>query len=192
MLLFLTNPRQKDYLMDPLKASLVDKDPYVRKTAALCVAKLYDLNPSIAIDNGLITILQDMLSDSNPMVISNAVTALAEISENQTHAHIFSVNRSILHKLLAAINECTEWGQISILTSLSQYRPSDEREAIEITERVVPRLQHANASVVLTAVKVLMIYMPMISDSTTTKNIVRKMAPPLGMRYFPAFFIRSL
>ena len=39
----------------------------MRKTAALCVAKLFDLNPGIAIDNGLVTILQDMLGDRNPM-----------------------------------------------------------------------------------------------------------------------------
>ena len=43
----------------------------MRKTAALCVAKLFDLNPSIAIDNGLISILQDMLSDRNPMVCTD-------------------------------------------------------------------------------------------------------------------------
>jgi vesicle coat complex subunit len=47
---------------------LQDEDPYVRKTAALCVAKLFDLNPMIAIDNGLVAILQEMLSDRNPMV----------------------------------------------------------------------------------------------------------------------------
>ena len=57
-----------DYLMDPLKKGLVDKDPYVRKTAVLCVPKLFDLNPEIAISNGLITIMQEMLSDKNPMV----------------------------------------------------------------------------------------------------------------------------
>ena len=55
------------YLLDPLKKGLMDNDPYVRKTAALCVAKLFDLNPTITIDNGLITILQDMLADRNPM-----------------------------------------------------------------------------------------------------------------------------
>ncbi len=57
-----------DYLMEPLKKGLKDPDPYVRKTAVLCVVKLFDLNPHIAIDNGLIAILQDLLSDGNPMV----------------------------------------------------------------------------------------------------------------------------
>jgi AP-1 complex subunit beta-1 len=57
-----------DYLMEPLKKALRDADPYVRKTAALCVSKLFDLNPATAIENGFITILQEMISDRNPMV----------------------------------------------------------------------------------------------------------------------------
>lgn len=34
-----------DYICDPLKDSMNDEDPYVRKTAAICVAKLYDISP---------------------------------------------------------------------------------------------------------------------------------------------------
>lgn len=34
-----------EYLMDTLRKSMRDEDSYVRKTAALTVAKLYDVNP---------------------------------------------------------------------------------------------------------------------------------------------------
>lgn len=57
-----------DYLCDPLQKCLRDENPYVRKTAALCVAKLYDLKPELVLDNGFLEQLQDMVSDSNPMV----------------------------------------------------------------------------------------------------------------------------
>lgn len=57
-----------DYLCDPLQKCLRDDNPYVRKTAALCVAKLYDLKPELVLDNGFLEQLQDMVSDSNPMV----------------------------------------------------------------------------------------------------------------------------
>ena len=33
-----------EYLCEPLRKCLKDEDPYVRKTAAVCVAKLYDIN----------------------------------------------------------------------------------------------------------------------------------------------------
>ncbi|OZJ04597.1 AP-2 complex subunit beta [Bifiguratus adelaidae] len=168
-----------DYLTEPLRKCLKDENPYVRKTAALCVAKLHDLNPALAIDNGFIEIVQEMVSDTNPMVVSNAVIALSEIHEASDTKDIFVINDTTLQKLLHALNECTEWGQIAILSALSEYRPSDVKEAEHICERVLPRLQHANASVVLSAIKVLMIYMRTARDQTFQKNLVRKMAPPL-------------
>jgi vesicle coat complex subunit len=33
-----------EYLCEPLRKCLKDEDPYVRKTAAVCVAKMYDIN----------------------------------------------------------------------------------------------------------------------------------------------------
>lgn len=36
-----------EYLCEPLRKCLKDEDPYVRKTAAVCVAKLYDISSSM-------------------------------------------------------------------------------------------------------------------------------------------------
>ena len=68
-------------MCDPLAKSLKDPDPYVRKTAAICVAKLFDINPELVEDRGFLDPLRDMLVDSNPMVVANAVAALQEIDE---------------------------------------------------------------------------------------------------------------
>lgn len=90
-----------EYLCEPLRKCLKDEDPYVRKTAAVCVAKLYDISPSMVCDfnlfffvivfyhnfvfqvedQGFLDQLKDLLSDSNPMVVANAVAALSEINE---------------------------------------------------------------------------------------------------------------
>lgn len=35
-----------------------DDDPYVRKTAAVCVAKLYDINPELVEDRGFLDALK--------------------------------------------------------------------------------------------------------------------------------------
>ena len=37
---------------------LQDDDPYVRKTAAVCVAKLYDINPELVEDRGFLDLLK--------------------------------------------------------------------------------------------------------------------------------------
>lgn len=54
---------------------------------------------------------QDLLADSNPMVVANAVAALADIRETSTRI-VFTLNTQSLQKLLRALNECTEWGQV--------------------------------------------------------------------------------
>lgn len=57
-----------EYLCEPLRKCLKDEDPYVRKTAAVCVAKLHDINAQLVEDQGFLDTLKDLLSDSNPMV----------------------------------------------------------------------------------------------------------------------------
>lgn len=52
------------------------------------------------------------MSDSNPMVVANAVAALAEIQE-VSGKPVFQITHQTLFKLLRALNECTEWGQVS-------------------------------------------------------------------------------
>ena len=56
-------------------------------------------------------LVQDMIGDANPMVVANAVAALSEIQEISGKP-VFQINASSLSKLLRALNECTEWGQV--------------------------------------------------------------------------------
>ncbi|XP_063388957.1 AP-1 complex subunit beta-1 [Cydia fagiglandana] len=170
-----------EYLCEPLRKCLKDEDPYVRKTAAVCVAKLYDISSSMVEDQGFLDQLKDLLSDSNPMVVANAVAALSEINEASVSGHpLVEMNAPTINKLLTALNECTEWGQVFILDALSNYSPRDSREAHSICERITPRLAHANAAVVLSAVKVLMKLMEMVSEDTElVSTLSRKLAPPL-------------
>ena len=50
--------KMTDYMEEPLRKTLRDESPYVRKTAALCVAKLFDLAPNMCIENGFLEQLQ--------------------------------------------------------------------------------------------------------------------------------------
>ncbi|XP_065095028.1 AP-1 complex subunit beta-1 isoform X2 [Ochlerotatus camptorhynchus] len=170
-----------EYLCEPLRKCLKDEDPYVRKTAAVCVAKLYDISSSMVEDQGFLDQLKDLLSDSNPMVVANAVAALSEINEASSSGQpLVEMNSATINKLLTALNECTEWGQVFILDSLANYTPKDEREAQSICERITPRLAHANAAVVLSAIKVLMKLLEILAnDSDFCAMLTKKLAPPL-------------
>ncbi|XP_049536280.1 AP-1 complex subunit beta-1 [Anopheles darlingi] len=170
-----------EYLCEPLRKCLKDEDPYVRKTAAVCVAKLYDISSSMVEDQGFLDQLKDLLSDSNPMVVANAVAALSEINEASASGQpLVEMNSATINKLLTALNECTEWGQVFILDSLANYTPKDEREAQSICERITPRLAHANAAVVLSAIKVLMKLLEILAgDGDFCAMLTKKLAPPL-------------
>ena len=172
--------RITEYLCEPLGRALRDEDPYVRKTAAVCVAKLYDIAPDLVAERGFLETLHDLISDSNPSVVANAVAALSEIAE-ASGKDVMKISAAVLQKLLAALNECTEWGQVFILDSLAKYTPADGREAEGIIERVTPRLQHANSAVVMSAVKVILSYMELMgsSNNDAIRALTRKLAPPL-------------
>lgn len=171
-------PRITEYLCQPLHRCLKDPDPYVRKTAAICVAKLYEISPELVETQGFLEALYDLLSDGKPMVVANAVAALSEI-DAAAPASVFDIDAKILSKLLAGLNECAEWGQVFILDALCTYAPRSPREAEQVCERVTPRLQHANSAVVLGAVKLLIKYMDFIQQPDFIQQLTNKMAPPL-------------
>ncbi|KAF7320800.1 Rho GTPase activating protein 22 [Mycena chlorophos] len=147
----------------------------------------YDLKPELVLENGFLEQLRDMIADSNPMVVANTVAALTDIhnaasaqpSSSTSNPGIFVISATILNRLLIALNECSEWGRIAILNALARYEAQDEKESEHICERVVPQLQHANGSVVLAAVKAIMIHIRGVRREDLTKQLIRKMAPPL-------------
>ncbi|GAA40362.2 AP-1 complex subunit beta-1 [Clonorchis sinensis] len=171
------------YLCDPLRKCLKDEDPYVRKTAAVCVAKLHDIDAELVEDSGFLELLRDLLCDSNPMVVANAVASISEILESTVSDQarsLLTFDGPVINKLLTALNECTEWGQVFILDAIADYTPVDDREAQSIVERVTPRLAHANAAVVLSTVKVVMKMIELIDpEAELVSTVTRKLAPPL-------------
>ncbi|RVX04084.1 Beta-adaptin-like protein C [Vitis vinifera] len=184
---------QPDLAILAVNTFVKDDDPYVRKTASICVAKLYDINAELVEDRGFLESLKDLISDNNPMVVANAVAALSEIQENSSRP-IFEVTSHTLSKLLTALNECTELHVIvpilhiylgfggvkfSYWMHFPKYKAADAREAESIVERVTPRLQHANCAVVLSAVKMILQQMELITSTDVVRNLCKKMAPPL-------------
>ncbi|CEG73766.1 Putative Podospora anserina S mat genomic DNA chromosome 1, supercontig 6 [Rhizopus microsporus] len=167
-----------DVLVDPLRHSLKDRDPYVRKTAAICVAKLYMYDKVLVESEHFVDMLRDLLADPNPTVVASAVAALTEISERSDNIQL-RLNHSTASKLVAALGECSEWGQTYILEALMYYVPQDAGDAEMLAERISPRLQHANSAVVLTTTKVIMYLMNYMSNEEEINQLCRKLAPPL-------------
>ncbi|TPX41005.1 hypothetical protein SeMB42_g02916 [Synchytrium endobioticum] len=173
---------QVDRIMDSLcallRACLNDRDPYVCKTAAMCVAKLYAYDKSLVESEGFLDPLRGLLNHENSTVVANAVVALLEIAEKNDSLNLL-LDVSTANRLLSALNECSEWGQTYILEAMMFVLPHEHADAELLAERIVPRLQHANSAVVLTTVKVILYLMNYIESENVVNNLYKKLGPPL-------------
>ncbi|KAJ1654075.1 hypothetical protein IWQ61_005926 [Dispira simplex] len=167
-----------DALCDPLRYSLKDKDPYVRKTAALCVVKLCMYDRTLVEEEQFIDMLKSLLSDANPAVVANAVAALTEISECSQRIKL-RLNLKVASKLIQALNQCSEWGQVYILEALMLVIPQEEGDAEMLAERIIPRLQHANSAVILAAIKLIVYLLNYMPNPDTVHSFCHKLTPPL-------------
>ena len=75
---------------------------YVKKTAAMCVAKLFDISPSMVRDQGFLDQLRELICDANPMVVANAVAALSEILSDRDVLELAAKNFVFAHVLARA------------------------------------------------------------------------------------------
>lgn len=184
-----------EYISEPLRRCLHDLDPFVRKTAALAVAKLFDIDPDLCVDQGFLDDLRELLVDGNQMVVSNAVAAFSDIVARSGNKDLFIITQDIANSLLNALNECNEWGQSFILDALVTYVPNELGAADEAElciERICPRLQHANSGVALSAIRAIIHFLDFFNNNDNKKNppqfdqldpkvqqYLRKIVPPL-------------
>ena len=164
-----------EHMIIPLKRTLKDSDPYVRKTAAFGVAKLYDVIPEAVENAQLFTDLLTLLRDENPMVVSNTTAAICEINERRT-TPIFTLNSDTIGPILNAINSCTEWCQVILLDALSRYKPESKEDAAFLIDRLVPFLKHSNPAVVIGSFKCIFLFME--SDARKPAEIFPLIIPP--------------
>ena len=163
------------YLCETLKNGLNDSDAYVKKTSCICVAKLYNTCPELVKDNGLIDQLKTMLDDGNATVLSSAIAALSEISLLSGIDYL-KINSKILKKMLTALNDANEWGQIYILDSLMNYKKTKAHKSEMIIEAVVPLFNHINPAVIMSAIKVVLKFLDFIEDEKKVQNYSKKLS----------------
>ena len=165
-------------LVIPLRKLLHDEDPYVRKTAAIAVAKLHGHDKVGIEKTKLIDELKVLLVDPNTTVVANALVSLMDICKRSSTIKM-SLNMSIASKLVAALDNGSEWSQVYILESLMLLDNVESVDAVILAERISPRLQHANSSVTLTTTRVLLHLIKYMENRSDVLVVLRKLTPPL-------------
>lgn len=160
----------------PLKNRLDDNDPYVKKTAAIAVAKLYDTVPEAIDNSNIYPLLFELLNDSNPMVISNAAAAIMEINSKRS-TPIYKFTATNISTFSNAIQSSSEWCQAILLDAISKYEPSDSDEAASMIDRLTPFLKHSNPAVVIGSFKC--IFVMMDYDERLPQDLFVNILPPM-------------
>lgn len=101
-------------VMLAIKDSASDMSPYVRKTAAHAIPKLYSLDPDQKEE--LIHVIEKLLSDRTTLVVGSAVMAFEEVCPER----IDLIHRNY-RKLCNLLVDVDEWGQVIIINMLTRY-----------------------------------------------------------------------
>ncbi|KAK7116839.1 AP-3 complex subunit beta-2-like isoform X2 [Littorina saxatilis] len=101
-------------MMLAIKEAVMDMSPYVRKTAAHAIPKLYGLDPETK--DQLIEVLERLLGDKTTLVAGSAIQAFEEICPER----IDLIHKNY-RKLCNLLVDVEEWGQVVIINTLTRY-----------------------------------------------------------------------
>ncbi|XP_072554582.1 AP-3 complex subunit beta-2-like isoform X1 [Paramormyrops kingsleyae] len=101
-------------MMLAIKEAASDMSPYVRKTAAHAIPKLYSLDPDLK--EQLIEVIEKLLADKTTLVAGSVVMAFEEVCPDR----IDLIHKNF-RKLCNLLVDVEEWGQVVIINMLTRY-----------------------------------------------------------------------
>ncbi|KAK6188892.1 hypothetical protein SNE40_004974 [Patella caerulea] len=101
-------------MMLAIKEAVMDMSPYVRKTAAHAIPKLYSLDPEVK--DQLIEVIERLLGDKTTLVAGSAIQAFEEVCPER----IDLIHKNY-RKLCNLLVDVEEWGQVVIINMLTRY-----------------------------------------------------------------------
>ncbi|KAG0715239.1 AP-3 complex subunit beta-1 [Chionoecetes opilio] len=121
-------------MMLSIKDAVADMSPYVRKTAAHAIPKLYNLDQDQKEE--LIQVIDKLLSDKTTLVVGSAVMAFEEVCPER----IDLIHKNY-RKLCNLLVDVEEWGQVIIINMLTRYARTqfvDPNAGVEVEDKEQP------------------------------------------------------
>ena len=174
----LVTPETADRLIPLIVRSSYCEDPYVRKAAALAVLRIHHRDPTLLQRYELITVLTNLVEDSNPNVAANSLCAILEINST-SETPVCTPPMIAITNLLATLEEAGEWAQVHVLDFVSSCVNPTPQEARDIVVRIRTRLKQANPSVTMAAIRCCLKMVQIVNDSSYSKEVFASILPPM-------------
>uniref|UniRef100_A0A674CE33 AP-3 complex subunit beta n=1 Tax=Salmo trutta TaxID=8032 RepID=A0A674CE33_SALTR len=187
-------------MMLAIKEAASDMSPYVRKTAAHAIPKLYSLDPEQK--DCLIEVIEKLLADKTTLVAGSVVMAFEEVCPER----IDLIHKNY-RKLCNLLIDVEEWGQVVIINMLTRYARTQflnpnmnvsTTEATAVVKRkpyvmdpdhrlllrnTKPLLQSRNAAVVMAVAQLYFHLAPKAEVGVIAKALVRLMRSHSEVQY---------
>ncbi|XP_013140343.1 PREDICTED: AP-3 complex subunit beta-1 [Papilio polytes] len=170
-------------VMLAIRDSASDMSPYVRKTAAHAIPKLYSLDPEQKEE--LVAIIDKLLSDKAPLVVGSAAMAFSEVCGDR----VSLIHRSY-RKLCSLLADVDEWGQLALLNVLTVYAktcfpdPNEESPSPLIEGQELPPVAKAMIRLLRAPIEVQSVVLNSIAALTVNR---RSLFEP----FLKSFFVRN-
>uniref|UniRef100_A0A672J9K3 AP-3 complex subunit beta n=1 Tax=Salarias fasciatus TaxID=181472 RepID=A0A672J9K3_SALFA len=180
-------------MMLAIKEAASDMSPYVRKTAAHAIPKLYSLDPEQK--DQLIEVIEKLLADKTTLVAGSVVMAFEEVCPER----IDLIHKNY-RKLCNLLIDVEEWGQVVIINMLTRYARTqflnpninEEKEkkpyVMDPDHRLLlrntkPLLQSRNAAVVMAVAQLYFHLAPKAEVGVIAKALVRLLRSHSEVQY---------
>ena len=157
-----------------------DMSPYVRKTAAHAIPKLYSLEPELK--DEIIELIERLLNDKTSLVLGSAVAAFEEVCPER-----FDLIHQNYRKFCSLLVDVDEWGQVIIINMIMRYArtqfldpnkkipDSDGPPFVDLDLKMLlrsckPLLQSRNSAVVLSVIQ---LYLNLAPNSEISALLVK-------------------
>ncbi|KAK9532284.1 hypothetical protein VZT92_009675 [Zoarces viviparus] len=175
-------------MMLAIKEAAADLSPYVRKTSAHAIQKLYSLDPNQK--EQLIEVIEKLLKDKSTLVAGSVVVAFEEVCPDR----IDLIHKNY-RKLCNLLVDVEEWGQVVIISMLTRYARTqftspwtegamfDENSEKAFYENTKSLLQSRNTAVVMSVAQLYWHLAPQHEVNIVTKSLVRLLRSHREVQY---------
>uniref|UniRef100_A0A8C2DBX8 AP complex subunit beta n=1 Tax=Cyprinus carpio TaxID=7962 RepID=A0A8C2DBX8_CYPCA len=160
-------------MMLSIKEASTDLSPYVRKTAAHAIQKLYSLDPDQK--EHLIEVIEKLLKDKSTLVAGSVVMAFEEVCPDR----IDLIHKNY-RKLCNLLVDVEEWGQVVIIHMLTRYART---QFVSPWREVSYCLSSRNTLVVMAVSQLYWHLAPKHELSIITKSLVRLLRSHREVQY---------